>query len=192
MTRPREFDERTVLDQAMEVFWRHGYEGASMTALSKAMGLNAPSIYGAFGSKKGLFQAVLNRYGERRIQFAHWTVAGKTSREVAERMLFGAIEWLTAADEPLGCLLIQGGLSAGVGNQDMPAALSASQSQLEVVLAERFQAAVADGDLAPGTDVLELAQYLHMVFCGLAVLAARGAPPEQLRTAATRALIGWG
>src|ERR1700761_2011508 len=101
MARPRVFEEAEVLDRAMEVFWRLGYEGASMAELTKAMGLNSPSIYAAFGSKRGLFDAVLSRYRERRTAHREYLLAGATAREVAERMLFGSIEWLVDPKEPL-------------------------------------------------------------------------------------------
>jgi AcrR family transcriptional regulator len=66
-----------------------------MTALTKAIGLNSPSIYAAFGSKRGLFDAVLDRYQDRRAKHRAWMLEGATAREVAERMLFRAVDWLT-------------------------------------------------------------------------------------------------
>ena len=64
--RPRSFCKEEALDKAMTVFWRQGYEGASMADLTKAMGINPPSLYACFGSKEGLFKAVLERYDGRR------------------------------------------------------------------------------------------------------------------------------
>ena len=64
--RPRSFCTDTALDRAMTVFWRRGYEGASLAELTDAMGINSPSLYAAFGNKEGLFRAVLERYDERR------------------------------------------------------------------------------------------------------------------------------
>ena len=191
MARPRIFDEAEVLDRAMEVFWRHGYEGASMAELTKAMGLNAPSIYAAFGSKRGLFDAVLARYRNRRASRREYVLAGANAREVAERMLFDTIDWLTDPKEPLGCLLIQSGLSAGASNADVPRALIEHRNGIKEVLTERFMRAQKEGDLVPSADPGALARYLHMVVLGLSIQAQDGVSKKELKESARRALIGW-
>jgi AcrR family transcriptional regulator len=191
MARPRVFEEAQVLDHAMEVFWRHGYEGASMAELTKAMGLNSPSIYVAFGSKRGLFDAVLNRYRERRAAHKEYVLAGASAREVAERFLFGGIEWLVDPKEPRGCLLIQAGLSTGVNNEDVPRAINNQRSLTTELLTGRLMRAQAEGDLPPSTDPAALARYLKMVFNGLALQAAEGLSEAELRESAERALMGW-
>jgi AcrR family transcriptional regulator len=191
MARPREFEETEVLDRAMEVFWRHGYEGASMAELTKAMRLNSPSIYVAWGSKRGLFDAVLSRYRERRAVHREYVLSGATAREVAERMLFGAIDWLVDPKLPRGCLTIQAGLSTGINNEDVPRALIDHRSGMRELLAKQFMRAQAEGDLPPSADPAALARYLLMVFSGLAVQAAEGMSKAELRESADRALIGW-
>ena len=60
--RPRNFDVDDALKKAMLLFWEHGFETTSMTLLSKHMGMNAPSIYAAFGDKKSLFLKALDLY----------------------------------------------------------------------------------------------------------------------------------
>ncbi|WP_269768441.1 TetR/AcrR family transcriptional regulator [Bordetella genomosp. 8] len=175
----------------MEVFWLHGYEGASMAELTKAMGLNSPSIYAAWGSKRGLFDAVLAQYRSRRTARRDYVLAGATAREVAERMLFDTIDWLVDPNEPLGCFLIQSGLSAGVGNDDVPRASAAQRHRTREALTERFEKAKADGDLSPSADPGALAAYLHMIALGLAVQAQDGVIKEQLEESARRALTGW-
>lgn len=191
MARRRAFDEAEVLDRAMTVFWRRGYEGASMAELTTAMDLSSPSIYAAFGSKRGLFDAVLGRYRERRADYRDWLLAGTTARQVAERMLFGAIEWLTDPAEPPGCLLIQAGLSAGPANADVPPELAEQRSSLRPALIARFIRAKAERDLPPSSDPAELADYLRMVFLGVSIQATEGVPAAHLRELADRALDGW-
>ena len=48
------------------MFWRKGYEGATLCDLTSAMGINPPSLYAAFGNKEGLFRQALDRYSEIR------------------------------------------------------------------------------------------------------------------------------
>ena len=61
--RPREFDPEQALDRAMELFWRKGYEGTSLTDLTQALEISRPSLGTLlFGSKQELFRLVLRRY----------------------------------------------------------------------------------------------------------------------------------
>ncbi|MCX4163022.1 MULTISPECIES: TetR/AcrR family transcriptional regulator [Paraburkholderia] len=191
MARPRDFEEEEVLDRAMEVFWRHGYDGASMAELTKAMELSSPSIYAAFGSKRGLFDAVLTRYRERRAGHRQHLLGDATAREVAERFLFGAIEWLVDPDEPRGCLLIQAGTAIGADNEDVPRAIVTLRGRTKELLTERLARAQQEGYLAESEDPAALARYLLMVFNGLALQAAEGMSKAELTDSAERALMSW-
>src|SRR5262252_2095208 len=83
--RPRAFDRDRALDQALQVFWRKGYEGASLSDLTRAMGINRPSLYAAFGNKKSLFRQVLDRYIEGPGAYAGEALKQPTARAVVER-----------------------------------------------------------------------------------------------------------
>ncbi len=113
--RPRGFCVEETLDRAMTVFWRHGYEGASLSDLTSAMGINSPSLYACFGSKEGLFRAVLERYDERRKSFMESVLAAPTAAKAAELYLHGVADFAidTSGQNPPGCLLLQSGLSCG-------------------------------------------------------------------------------
>src|SRR5438128_6606080 len=104
--RPRGFDMTKALDSAMEVFWRKGYEGASVADLTEAMGINSPSLYAAFGSKEGLFRAVLERYDQRRKGFMEKVLAAPHAESVAQLFLEGVAEFAadTSGRTPAGCL----------------------------------------------------------------------------------------
>src|SRR5215217_5127451 len=90
--RPRAFDADKALDRAMTVFWRKGYEGASLPDLTKAMGINRPSLYAAFGNKEALFRKVLDRYAAGPAAYVREALNAPTAREAAERLLRGAID----------------------------------------------------------------------------------------------------
>src|SRR5271155_2967352 len=87
--RPREFDRDLALDAAMRVFWRHGFEGASLTALTTAMGISRPSLYAAFGDKAGLFREAVVRYGAGPGRYVRRALGQPTAREAAETLLRG-------------------------------------------------------------------------------------------------------
>lgn len=191
MGRPRDFEEEVVLDSAMDVFWRHGYDGASMAALTKAMGLSSPSIYAAFGSKRGLFDAVLTRYRDRRAGHREYLLASTTARDIAERFLLGAIDWLVDPREPKGCLLIQTGTATGADNEEVPRAIIKLRGRTRELLTEQLARAQNEGSLAQSEDPAALARYLLMVFNGLAVQAAEGMSKAELIESAERALMSW-
>ena len=188
MGRPRAFDVDKALDEAMEVFWRHGYEGATIAQLTDAMGINPPSLYAAFGSKEGLLKAALDRYSARRAAFMDEVVSAPTARDVAERMLMGIADSQTDPANPPGCLLVQGGLACGTGSENVPFELAAHRAQTEEQLRNRFVKARAEGDLTATADPAALARYLSAVTVGMGVMASSGADREALRQVAVVSL----
>jgi AcrR family transcriptional regulator len=188
MGRPRAFDAGKALDEAMEVFWRHGYEGATIAQLTDAMGINPPSLYAAFGSKEGLLKAALDRYSAKRAAFMEDILSAPTAREVAERMLIGIADTQTDPSNPPGCLLVQGGLACGTGSENVPFELAARRAQTEAQLRDRFEKAKAEGDLKATADPAALARYLSAVTVGMGVMASSGADREALRQVAAVSL----
>ncbi|QQO31662.1 TetR/AcrR family transcriptional regulator [Bradyrhizobium diazoefficiens] len=188
MGRPREFDADVALDQAMEVFWRHGYEGATIAQLTEAMGINPPSLYACFGNKEGLLKAALDRYTKLRGVWMDGVVAAPTAREVAERMLMGIAEKQTDPANPPGCLLVQGGIACGSGSENVPFELAARRAENEDQLRDRFVRAKAEGDLKPTSDPAALARYVSAVSVGMGVMASSGSDREALRQVATVAV----
>jgi AcrR family transcriptional regulator len=188
MGRPREFDAETALDQAMEVFWRHGYEGATIAQLTEAMGINPPSLYACFGNKEGLLKAALDRYTKLRGVWMDEVVAAPTARDVAERMLMGIAEKQTDPANPPGCLLVQGGIACGSGSENVPFELAARRAENEDQLRDRFVRAKAEGDLKPSSDPAALARYVSAVSVGMGVMASSGSDREALRQVANVAV----
>lgn len=188
MGRPRAFDADKALDEAMEVFWRHGYEGATIAQLTDAMGINPPSLYAAFGSKEGLLKAALDRYTQRHEAFMDDVLSAPTARAVAERMLMGTADAQTDPANPPGCLLVQGGLACGSGSKNVPFELAARRSCTEQQFRVRFEKAKSDGDLDAEADPAALARYISAVTGGMGVMASSGADREALRQVAAVSL----
>jgi len=186
--RPRTFDAEQALDRAVEVFWRQGYEGTSLTDLTTAMGVNRPSLYAVFGSKEDLFRKAFARYAERDMAYARAALGKPTAFEVAQALLRDNAAALTRPGRPAGCLSIQGGLSCGSANRAIAEFLAASRLAGEKALAGRFARAVTDGDLPRDADPAALARYLMVVTEGQAVHAAAGTSRSQLEQSAEIAL----
>lgn len=181
--RPRGFDEDEALDRAIRVFWQHGYEGASVSELTGAMGINKPSLYAVFGSKEELFQRAVTRYRETYVAYAAATLEQPTAYAVVEGYLRAAVDAVTGDGHPRGCLSIQGGLSCAPANSGISAFLADYRAAVEGALADRLARAAQEGDLAPGTDTAALARFVATLSQGLAVHAAAGAGREDLHAA---------
>src|SRR5437763_6915540 len=102
--RPRQFDTRKALDAALRLFWRHGYEGTSLAALTEAMGINVPSLYAAFGNKEELFRRALDRYIQQPASYLRKALEQPTARAAAEQALRGAIGMTMNPRHPHGCV----------------------------------------------------------------------------------------
>jgi AcrR family transcriptional regulator len=186
--RPREFDEETALDAAVDVFWRQGYEGTTLDDLTLAMGISKPSLYGAFGDKARTFERALERYVAVEMAYVEDAIAEPTARAVATHYLHSNVLAVTTPGKPRGCLSIQGAVAAKPSDQRIVDLLSASRRAGEERLAQRLARAAASGDLAEGEDPSQVAKFLSTVSAGLAVQAVGGTSAEDLTMVADRAL----
>ncbi|MFO0952525.1 MAG: TetR/AcrR family transcriptional regulator [Isosphaeraceae bacterium] len=189
--RTRQFDEDEALDRAMEVFWRRGYEGATLPELTSAMGINRPSLYAAFGNKEQLFRRALDRYASGPAGFMARALNEPTARRVAEGALFGLVCLLGDPCHPRGCMVVHGALACGEESEPLRCELAARREAGVSALAERFERAVREGDLKAGTDCAVLARYVATLMHGLAVQSASGATGCELRKVVEFAMRAW-
>lgn len=191
MGRPREFDVNVALDRALDVFWRNGYEGASIAELTDAMGINPPSLYAAFKNKEGLFRKALDRYVEQRTNFWNEALEKPTAREMVEHLLFGSVDFLTDECTPHGCLLVRSSMSCSAAADSIKRDLAAKRATGEVAMAMRLNEAKRAGEMPADLDPAEFARYIMTVLEGMSVQAASGATREDLRKTAAMALRAW-
>jgi AcrR family transcriptional regulator len=191
MGRPREFNVDKALDLALQVFWRKGYEGASMADLTETMGITKPSLYSAFGNKEELFRKALDRYVDGPGGYVQVALAKPTARAVVEYLLYESADAVTDPSHPPGCLAVQGALSCGDAAESIKQELTARRANAEQDLRKRFERAIAEGDLPEGSDAADLAAYITAILQGMAVQAAGGTARAQLRRIAEMALRTW-
>jgi AcrR family transcriptional regulator len=189
--RPREFDVDDALASALRVFWSKGYEGASLTDLTEAMGITRPSLYAAFGNKEALFRKALDLYEREKLAYIGEALAAPTSKGVAERLLRGALEMQTSECEPRGCLRVTSTINCGSEAESVRADLHARRASSQKALIERMQRAKDEGDLSVQTDVEGITSYLLAILQGMSVQAGSGASKQQLEELVRTSLAMW-
>ena len=163
--RPRAFDRDEALDAAMRLFWRKGYQTASMNDLCEAMHIRSPSLYAAFGSKEALYLEAMAHYG-RTVGASLWDRVERaaTARDGVAELLRSAAGLLPGcAGGPQGCMAMLAAVS-----DDWPAALTEAARQIRADsmarLHARLEAAVDGGELPPATDIDGLARLYLRTF----------------------------
>ncbi len=175
----------------MLVFWEHGYEGASLTRLTEAMGISTTSMYAAFGNKEALFRKALERYTDGPGSYLARALQEPTALGVVTEILTGVVRATTIPGGPHGCLGVQGALSTGDSGSGVRDLLVAWRDNGCSRLQERFRQAVVDGDLPPEADPRLLARYVTTVTFGIAVQAAGGVGREELQELADVVVRNW-
>src|SRR3984893_7025536 len=186
--RTRQFDVDEALDRALEVFWARGYEGATLPELTRAMGINRPSLYAVFGNKEQLFRKALDRYQTGPMSFLTEALRKPTARSVVEAIFSGFIRMQRDRNQARGCLIVSGALASGEEAETVRRELAQLRQAIVKTLRERFNRAVQEGDLPADADCATLARYTATVLGGLAVQAASGASEKELRLVSALAM----
>jgi AcrR family transcriptional regulator len=189
--RPREFDADKALNIALDLFWRHGYEGVSIAALANALKIKVPSLYAAFGNKESLFLKAIGRYSDQAGHIYHDSFKKKTAREVAQAILEGEVELVTQKNRPNGCLMVQGALVTSPESEKISSMMAGMRGMAEQWMADRFRQAQKEGDLPADADPKALACYIMTINSGLAVQARSGVSKKQLKQVVKIALQNW-
>ncbi|MEM8753568.1 MAG: TetR/AcrR family transcriptional regulator [Pseudomonadota bacterium] len=179
--RPRVIDRQAALDAAVRLFWERGYDGASLTDLTGAMGLSRPSLYAAFGDKDALFLRALGRYGETigADPMAAFEAAPDI-RGATRAFLESSLRTNTGPDTPPGCLFACCAAAAAPQDAKVAAFLAQVMEGTAARLAARFEAAASVGELAGRpTPAMRAALTIDMMNAQ-AVRARSGATREEL------------
>jgi TetR/AcrR family transcriptional regulator, copper-responsive repressor len=189
--RPRGFDREQALERAMELFWRQGYESTSIADLTKAMGINPPSLYAAFGDKERLFLEAVERYGHSGQTPESILNEAPSAREAVERLLEAAAREFTDPCHPPGCMVVSAATNCSAGAVHVQAALAARRRTAEAKMKARIERGMKQGELPPRTDCGALAKFYCTVIEGMSIQARDGASRKSLLATAAAAMRAW-
>lgn len=191
--RPRAFDREAALAIATRVFWVKGYEATSILDLTAALGIAAPSLYSAFGSKDALYVEALNYYYKtyEALVWGNFRDAC-TAREAALAYLYDSAAALTGSvcDIPRGCMATLATVGSD-GHEELGELMRTNRAGAFTLLIARFEKAVVEGELASSIDVAKLARFLQTVQSGMSIRARDGADRAELEAVAQVAMLGW-
>ncbi len=175
----------------MEVFWERGYEGAAISDLTAAMGIGAPSLYAAFGSKEALFLEAVERYDSAEGAFTERALREQpTARAAVAAMLRDNARAYADPATPPGCMIV---LAAApwTANRAVAEHLAALRQQAQDELEQRLRRGVEEGELPAGADTAAMAAYYTTVLHGLSILARDGATASAMESVADAAMGAW-
>lgn len=172
MARPREFDEVTALEAAIECFWQRGYEATSVRDLANKMGLSAPSLYNTYGDKHALFVQALEHYLDHstraRIERLEKSLPPK---QAIRRFIEEIIERSVNDRERRGCFLINSALEVAPHDRELGALIADRLAEIEAFFRRSIKAAQAKGHVPRDRIAKDLARLLLGVLLGIRVLA---------------------
>ena len=181
--RPRTFDREAALRSALTLFWRVGYEPATISELCKAMGINPPSLYAAFGNKAQLFMEAVAYY-----ETTYWDEAWlrlEQAQDIRQGIVdfFGdAARILSLPDAPCGCLVTLGATNVSPDSEEVHSALKALRLEGRTAFQARLERAVSEGELPAGMAVGALAMTFNTAIEGMSLQASDGAKQEDLES----------
>ncbi len=189
MARTKEFDRDEVLDRAMRLFWRQGYEATSIHDLVDATGINRASMYATFGNKEALFARAIDHYVDQitRDRLALLSAEG-SARKALDRYFSALIKFSLGEGRNLGCLLTNTAVEAAARNADVEARLSEVFGRVEQTFRQVIRRGQVDGEITRNQGATALARFLMTTVHGLRVVARFNPDEKQLRDTARVAL----
>ncbi|WP_316251158.1 TetR/AcrR family transcriptional regulator [Sphingomonas sp. JC676] len=165
------------LDNAVDVFREHGFEGTSAEMLVRAMGIGRQSLYDTFGDKWQLYRDALRRYATVE---THAHVIALRSRE---RALDGIRAMIDRVIDDAGnaCLGVNSTCEFGASRPDLEEIKVAAGRVLHGAICERVREAQAQGDVSADLVPESVAAFLEASFSGIRIAARGGGDPAQLR-----------
>jgi TetR/AcrR family transcriptional regulator, transcriptional repressor for nem operon len=180
MARPREFDEATALEAAIECFWHRGYEATSVRDLADKMGISAPSLYNTYGDKHALFAQALERYLDLSARALIKELENALPPKQAIRRFIEEIIRRSVNDrERRGCFLINSALEVAPHDRELGAFIADRLTEIEAFFYRSIKRAQAEGTVPRNIAAKDVARLFLGVLLGIRVLA-RSKPERSL------------
>jgi AcrR family transcriptional regulator len=179
--RPREFDRDAALASARDLFWERGYEGVSMSDLTKRLGLASARIYAAFGSKEDLFREAIRHYESNEGGFVDRAFAEEpTVVGAIERAFRHGIELYTRGAGPRGCMVVLSAVNYAKGNGPLRDWLAGHRRRRTASIAKKIREGIDNGELPPELDADILGDLYATALHGIAIQAKDGVSRKRL------------
>ncbi|MDO6409887.1 TetR/AcrR family transcriptional regulator [Pantoea phytobeneficialis] len=195
MGRPRTFDRDKAIEDAMFLFWQHGYESTSLAQLKAGInnGISAPSFYAAFGSKEALFRECVQRYIATYAQVTEFLWDNNLSaRDALETTLRRSAKMQCEPGHPSGCMVGLGAMSApSAENAAVAEPLERSRNRTRAGVVATIERGVATEQLNKSVDVKALAAMFSTFLFGISIQARDGASLDELNKAITQMMWLW-
>lgn len=180
MARPQEFNSFEALHQAMDVFWRKGFEATSLTDLLEATGLSKSSLYATFGGKRDLFVTAFDAYREERAQEMRQILEQSPAREAIERFFRKIVTDAGNGDSSRGCMSINQAVEMAPHDLEIRARVLQDFALIEEVLTRTIEQGQAEGSIQSATTARNLARLLVLAFPGLQVMVRASSDKARL------------
>ncbi len=179
MARTKEFDPDEVLDLALDLFWRRGYEGCSLRDLLETMDISRQSLYDTFGDKRSLFLKVLARYEKLATEGVIQLLEGKGTITAVRG--FGEYFLSKIVLERGSCLMANTAIEVGGSDPEIQAIVRAYFGRVEAAIHAVLASAMEAGQISQGADLKALSRHLVNAIHGLGVMSRAGASRPMLR-----------
>lgn len=190
--RPKCFNEQEALEKAMLLFWQYGYEATSISDLTQALGITAPSLYSTFGGKAALFEKCLDYYSEYEgCSIDDFFQHSEDIQTALELYLLENVKKLIQNHKPTGCMLVVATMNCSEQNVELQQQLMSRRHVTKRKLKDYFNQAQQGGQIPQGVDVQSLADFYSTLLQGMSMQARDGASIFQLEQVVKMAMQTW-
>lgn len=184
----KQFDPEQALEAAMDVFRARGYEAASLTELTAAMGIGKKSLYDTFGNKRALFLQSIELYAVTNTNAIRECLLTNPSPVTGFRKLLS--NWKELHNKPgsQGCMLGTNMADFDANDREIADILNAKLKAIEDVFCEALNKAITKGEVSKRLDPRQTAQMLICLTQGFALIGRIQEQSDQVASALDAAL----